>query len=100
MSLLTRIFERKREEVARASQSVPLDQIKGQAADAEPPRGFRGALQNADGLALIAEVKKASPSKGIIRPDFDAAEVAKAYERASAHCLSVLTDEHYFQGSA
>ena len=100
MSVLDRIFARKAEEVAIAKSRVPLADLKKMAADSEPPRGFKKALQEAPGLALIAEVKKASPSKGVIRADFDAVEIAKTYEGAGAQCLSVLTDEHYFQGSA
>jgi indole-3-glycerol phosphate synthase len=100
MSVLTQIFERKATEVADAKASVPLADLKAAAMDSEPPRGFRNALANANGLALIAEVKKASPSQGLIRPNFDAVDVAQAYERAGANALSVLTDERYFQGSA
>ena len=100
MSVLDRIFGRKAEEVAAAKTRVPAADLKKMAADAEPPRGFKKALREAPGLALIAEVKKASPSKGVIRADFVAAEIAKAYADAGAQCLSVLTDEHYFQGSA
>ncbi len=101
MSVLERIFARKRDEVAAARLTVPLGDLKSQAADGEPPRGFALALKAASKpVALIAEVKKASPSKGLIRPDFDAVEVAEAYERAGAHALSVLTDVEGFQGSA
>ena len=99
MSVLERIFEVKRLEVEAAKALVPLKELKFQAADAEPPRGFLGALQRAKGLGLIAEVKKASPSKGLIRENFDPKEIALAYERAGATCLSVLTDIPHFQGS-
>jgi indole-3-glycerol phosphate synthase len=99
LSVLQRILAVKQREVAAASATVPLDVIRQQAQAAPPPKGFRAALEAADGLALIAEVKKASPSKGLIRPDFDPAEVARAYARAGAHALSVLTDVEHFQGS-
>lgn len=79
----------------------PLDDIKERIKDTPPPRGFIKALQDkavSGQPALIAEVKKASPSKGIIRADFDPVEIAQIYENAGASCLSVLTDEAYFQG--
>jgi indole-3-glycerol phosphate synthase len=99
MSVLQRIFDHKHGEVAAARERISVVDLKAQALDAEPPRGFLRALMRNDGLALIAEVKKASPSKGVIRPDFDPVEIACAYERAGADALSVLTDVHYFQGS-
>lgn len=99
--MLDRIFERKRDEVAAAQARIPLGTIRTEAAAADPVRGFRAALERAEQpLALIAEVKRASPSRGVIRPSFDPVQVAEAYERAGAHCLSVLTDVEYFQGSA
>ena len=99
MSVLTKIFETKSAEVAAAKSLVSISELKSASHDVEPPRGFRNALANANGLALIAEVKKASPSQGLIRPNFDPVLVAEAYERVGAHALSVLTDEPYFQGS-
>lgn len=99
MTVLDKIFARKAEEVAAAQAQLPETELAAMARDADPPRGFLKALRSVEGLALIAEVKKASPSKGLIRPDFDPAEVARAYRDAGATCLSVLTDEHYFQGS-
>ncbi|MFZ4508726.1 MAG: indole-3-glycerol phosphate synthase TrpC [Fimbriimonas sp.] len=98
MSRLAEIFRNKREEVAQAKVAVPLADLEGMARDAAPTRGFRRALQGHPDLALIAEVKKASPSAGLIRSDLDPVEVAKTYERAGAQCLSVLTDQKFFQG--
>lgn len=101
MSALARIFDIKREEVEDAKRALPLEALQARASDAMPVRGFKDALKSAaPRMGLIAEVKKASPSKGLIRADFDPAEIAKAYERAGAHALSVLTDEKHFQGSA
>lgn len=101
MSVLDRIFARKAEEVAAAKARITPFEIEHLAAGADAPRGFYAALKNAStDLALIAEVKKASPSKGLIRADFDAAEIGRIYANSGAAALSVLTDEHYFQGSA
>jgi indole-3-glycerol phosphate synthase len=100
MSVLERIFAVKREEVAAAQARRPLEEVRAAARDASPPRGFRRALESATtDLALIAEVKRGSPSQGVIRPDFDPVEVARAYQRAGAHALSVLTDAEFFGGS-
>lgn len=100
MSKLKEIFLWKAGEVDAAQVRIPLADIKAMAVDAPPVRGFKEAIETArQPLALIAEVKKASPSQGLIRADFDPAMVAEAYRRAGAHCLSVLTDEKYFQGS-
>lgn len=101
MTVLEEIFEHKAEEVASAKRHRTPSDVRSRARDESPPRGFLKALESADRpLALIAEVKKASPSQGIIRAQFDAVEVARAYEEAGAHALSVLTDERYFHGSA
>jgi len=99
MNVLDRIFAHKATEVAAAKARISPSEIEALASEASAPRGFLNALRSAKGLALIAEVKKASPSKGLIRSDFDPTEIATAYARAGASCLSVLTDESYFQGS-
>ncbi|QEY24070.1 indole-3-glycerol phosphate synthase TrpC [Neisseria animalis] len=100
--ILNKILATKAQEVAAQKAATPLEEMKRLAAEAPPVRGFYAAIQakHAQNLpAVIAEVKKASPSKGLIRPDFHPAEIAKSYENAGAACLSVLTDEPYFQGS-
>ncbi|UOO81973.1 indole-3-glycerol phosphate synthase TrpC [Uruburuella testudinis] len=100
--ILNKILATKAQEVAAEKAAIPLDEIKRQAAAAAPARPFLQAIhaKHAAGKpAIIAEVKKASPSKGLIRADFNPAAIAQAYERAGAACLSVLTDKPYFQGS-
>jgi len=99
--ILAKICADKREHIARCKQQRPLGAMESAAADAAPPRGFAAALTRASeggGLALIAELKKASPSKGLIRSDFDPEKLARAYEAGTAACLSVLTDKPYFDG--
>ncbi len=99
--VLARICADKRRHVEASRERLPLAGLERHAAAASPPRGFKTALERRiaeGGLALIAEIKKASPSKGLIRADFDPATLARAYAKGGASCLSVLTDEPYFQG--
>ncbi len=100
--ILQRILARKHEEISGRKARVPLAELRSRNADARPVRGFAAALRArmAQGLAaVIAEVKKASPSKGLIRADFDPAAIARSYAAGGATCLSVLTDADFFQGS-
>src|SRR5690349_24344203 len=100
--ILNRILARKAEEVAERRSKVPLAELSARIADLPDTRGFAAAIEakiEAGLPAVIAEVKKASPSKGVIRADFDPAAIARSYEEAGAAWLSVLTDADFFQGS-
>lgn len=98
---LERICRDKRAHVAERKAAMPLASVEEAARTATPPRGFLAALARAvvDGYGLIAEIKRASPSRGLIRPDFDPPQLARAYAAGGATCLSVLTDAPYFQGA-
>ncbi len=97
--ILTRIVETKWGEIAAAKAAVPEAALHRQIALQTPPRGFAAALRVPGELRVIAEVKKASPSAGVIREDFDPAAIGRTYERHGAAAISVLTDESYFQGT-
>ncbi len=98
-NILDKIVETKRQEIAAAKARRPERELRAAAADAPPVYNFFAALAVEGPIRLIAEVKKASPSKGVIRADFDPVAIAQIYERNGAACLSVLTDEPFFQGS-
>src|SRR5207249_4261822 len=98
MSILSQILADKRNEVDCAKRRLPEQILRQRLESAPPVRSYSSALRSAVRLALIAEVKKASPSKGIIREHFDPVEIARIYANNGATCLSVLTDEPYFQG--
>ncbi len=97
-TILDEIIRHKRTEIASAKAQLPFFQLETMIPDAPAPRGFLEALRAASAPPLIAEVKKASPSAGLIRPDFEPVSIARIYAEAGAACLSVLTDEKFFQG--
>ena len=99
--ILNRILARKQQEISARQQTASLDSLQQQADTASVPRGFVAALKRRveqGEFAVIAEIKKASPSKGVIRVNFDVVEIAQSYETGGASCLSVLTDQDFFQG--
>ena len=99
--ILIKILNRKREEVTERSLTVPIDGLMQQSAGADAVRGFIRSIEdkiNNNQSAVIAEIKKASPSKGLLRENFEPAEIAKSYAAHGAACLSILTDRDYFQG--
>ncbi len=98
-TILDKIVAKKRAEITRAKEQVPEARLRDQLGSAPPIRSFFDALANSESIQLIAEVKKASPSRGVIRADFHPVEIAQAYETHGAACISVLTDESFFQGS-
>ena len=100
--VLKKIIDRKNEEVAERKAAKSEAELQTLVAEQSAPRGFVAAIENklsSNHAAVIAEIKKASPSKGVIREDFFPAEIAKSYEKGNAACLSVLTDVDFFQGS-
>jgi indole-3-glycerol phosphate synthase len=97
--ILREMVAHKRDEIERAKQVRPPRELESRLADAPAVRGFAAALAAKTPVGLIAEVKQASPSAGVIRTDFDPVKIATAYERSGATCVSVLTDEKYFHGS-
>lgn len=98
-NILDKIVATKRQEIAAAKSVLPEVELRARIKDTPPRKDFFGALAVAGPIKLIAEVKKASPSKGIIRADFDPVAVARIYEQNGASCISVLTDVQYFQGN-
>ncbi len=99
MDILHQIVARKRDRLRHLKSSLPLSELKRRLRDLDSPRDFRGAVTRGDrGIRLIAELKHASPSKGLLRRNFDPAEIASIYERSLVDAVSVLTEEDYFQG--
>lgn len=98
MSVLNEICTKKRAHVESQKEKTPLSALENKIKTTPPPVGFIDALTQKPGTAVIAEVKKTSPSEGVLRPDFDPVHIAHTYQQSGACCLSVLTDEPYFQG--
>ena len=101
MSILNEIITYKKEELASTKAGVPLSELQARIADAGPTKSFKSAIRRSKGeaLKLIAELKKASPSKGLIRSDFNPSEIASMYDKSPVAAISVLTESRYFQGS-
>src|SRR5687768_1149374 len=97
-TILDRIVESKQQEIAAAYARAPLAELEKRLAAAPPVRDFRAALEAGPGLGIIAEVKKASPSAGVLREDFDPVGIARVYAENGANAISVLTDRPFFQG--
>src|SRR3989338_3075076 len=100
-NIIKKIIQRKEEIVTQRKKQVPLSLLQNKISEQLSPKTFAAAIEqrvHQQQPAIIAEIKKASPSKGLIRPNFDPAAIAKSYERSGATCLSVLTDEDFFQG--
>jgi len=96
--ILTKIIEQTKTTLAERKRSVSLDRLIEQARDQQPARDFAAAVSRSDTVNIIAEAKKASPSKGLIRADFDPVSIARCYEENGAGAISILTEEHFFQG--
>src|SRR5262245_13847521 len=97
-SILDRIVASKRQEITAARAAISDTELERQLTNQPPTRDFRAALERATDVGIIAEVKKASPSAGVLRADFDPIAIARTYTQHGASCLSVLTDEPFFQG--
>lgn len=97
--ILDEIIAYKKQELAETKRRTTLAEVKSRIAEIGPTRGFSKALSGSGDILLIAEVKKASPSKGVIREDFDPVKIARTYEESGVSCISVLTEKKYFQGS-
>ena len=98
ISILKKIVDQKWKDIESSKAAVSLEQLQKDLKKAPAPRDFLAALTSNAGVSLIAEVKRASPSKGLIREDFEAVKIATEYEANGASCISVLTDEHFFRG--